>query len=58
MIYDNDDDDDDDDVDDDDDDDDKRCFRASFPLIQGIEKVGLLAIKLVLNLTLTPMQFT
>ena len=33
---------------------DKRCFIASGPLLQGMEKVGLLAVKLVLNLSLPP----
>ena len=48
-----------DDVDDNnDDDDDTRCFKASVHLFQGIENVGLLAVKLVLNLTLTHMSRT
>ena len=32
---------------------DKRCSRAFVPLIQGIKKVGMPTVKLVLNLTLT-----
>ena len=33
----------------------KRCFISSVTLIQGMEKVGLLAVKMVLNLLSTPM---
>ena len=35
---------------------DLRWFQASVPLFQGMEKVGLLTVKLVLNLSLHPIS--